>query len=506
MGFPMSRFSMMAGLCSKDSGVVEKFSQYKLICIVLHDPDDHSFKSRMKEKFIDLHERTGRDMLFITFVDPPDGFHIQYRTLDFNNKERTNLFVECDTDDKVVIGNFLRSVAPDCDLPTIIVTESLSSSHFVIIPTSSDSFADQLISIGNLCSSNDKADKLADLESLSEIDGLNNTQTRFSKRPLATELADCLALSEVGKIDSCFREEAEKWAETRLESLKHEVDQAPDEERSSASVAVYCYENALRKAKACKKEGSVISSYSHRNDFAESPKVCRHTSSQTFYMKYKLDVSRIRGFSRCHCISRDDIILYNDYLSRFLPVKRPSEDQMKFVSGGIRRDYMPLVHFFTHFLETEINLSLVQQMRQGCGIEMPEWYNKYKPRFRARVQTGELRREPQYISVNSDKEHNGVLQPLMLGKAYYAYRNMSDPGANPGIPREMGNSFLDKWNRIIEVRNPGEHTALPSVTGEGEYERLDFEDFCAVYEAFSSILSEDLLKLLDIKTELMGNS
>ena len=50
MGFPLSRFSMMAELCRHDSFVSEKLSRFKAVCIVLHDPDDLETLLRIKSE------------------------------------------------------------------------------------------------------------------------------------------------------------------------------------------------------------------------------------------------------------------------------------------------------------------------------------------------------------------------------------------------------------------------------------------------------------------------
>ena len=78
MGFPVSKFHILADICSKESFIQNEFSAYKLVCIVLHDPDDAAFTREMRRRFAKLHEWTGKDMLFITFIDPPNGWRASW--------------------------------------------------------------------------------------------------------------------------------------------------------------------------------------------------------------------------------------------------------------------------------------------------------------------------------------------------------------------------------------------------------------------------------------------
>lgn len=522
MGFSMSRFRMMKGLCSGNPRVVDKLSEFKIVCIVLHDPDDGRFIIRMKERFVELRERTGRDMLFITFVRPSETLGNMRQTMTFDMMEEQNLYIEKGVDDNVVIGNFLRSVMPEGDLPSILVTDNLMSGDFVYLPTSAQSFGSQLISIGKFCTSREGRFPVSDPAFLEMLEGIGKPQLRSSGRPLARSIADCLALSEAGrdKVDPFARRDAERWAEERLSELRKEAENAAPDEKSRLAAMTGSYENALKKAKdrtsapnACcyiLSESQSVKSCRNNEEsiYSYSTSVWRNieTREPTFGQKYGFRTGDIKGFDLCNRISKDDICLYNDELSRFSSNPRPSRRELEFTESGIQRDFTGLVHYLANFMETEINLSLVQQMRQGCGIEMPQWYGRFKPNFTARIPAGELTGRVQYISVNSDKNHDCNLQPVMLSKAYYAYRDMTRPGADPGIPREMSDAFMERWRTIYTIRNAGEHTALPTMYGDpdGDYKRLDFNMFSEIHSAFSAILAEDLKTLLDVKVRLRG--
>ena len=71
MGFPLSTFQQLSGLCRNEYEARDTFSRYKAVAVLVHDPDDREFRRRMKYSFERLHETTGPDFAFITFIDPP---------------------------------------------------------------------------------------------------------------------------------------------------------------------------------------------------------------------------------------------------------------------------------------------------------------------------------------------------------------------------------------------------------------------------------------------------
>ena len=103
---------MLAGFCSGDSHARRVISSFKIYCIIVHDPDDEAFKKKIKERFLSLHQKTGKDLLFITFVDPPNRFREIETGESPEEREERTLRMEVGFDDRLILSNFLRSVAP----------------------------------------------------------------------------------------------------------------------------------------------------------------------------------------------------------------------------------------------------------------------------------------------------------------------------------------------------------------------------------------------------------
>lgn len=507
MGLPLSRFQMMSGLFSGDYFYARRMSQFKMVCIVLPDPYDNSFRRRMKDRFLALHEQTGQDMLFISFVDPPKEWRDTRRSLDYESIEKQNLFAEEGSDDKQLISSFIRSTAPNTQLPAIIVTDDLMSDRYVILESSISRFEEQLVEIGLFCTNSDGRTQVTDGRFLEVLDTLGRYQIiRDETRPLAARLADVFAI-QPKNYDSFSK----SWADARLKELEAEMKDGGQD----ASVAYYNYKAGIKKAKDDLKSFNSPEHVSRpprpKNDvprvkrevdiFRESGMVLYMSDDvelnvqqiPTFYMRYKIEEDEIRGFRLCHPLSKDNIEQFNQLLKSFIRKRYPTEDEMMYTNASLRkvRSYMPLTCYLNDFMDREINLSLVQQMRQKYGIEMPEYFARFKPKCWATVQTPK-----QEIKLNACAYPDRWL-PVMFGQAMYAYDAMTQPLANPMIENSMGEQFMQLWKELVKYRNISDHAQYdPECI-------MNYHLFSSQYEAFSMMLRLYLGKMMSIKAELM---
>lgn len=473
MGLPVSKFHILADICSKESFIQNEFSAYKLVCIVLHDPDDEAFNREMRRRFAKLHEWTGKDMLFITFIDPPSRWHASWGGEDGFYKRNVN--VERGLDSWLVINNFLPVVAPESNLPCILVTHDLLSQEYVILESSIYDFERQLVRLGDYCSSSPERFSISDPRFQDFVSGLGNSQYRtLPERSVAEELAGTLALSKIRDYDR----EAIRWTERRLSELKERAVATEEEDYMAASL----YNSYATDLEACR--GIERRSSSHGlPDFPEYRDI-RHS-------KYYLPPDKITGLSSCNILSRGNIQQYNNLLPVYinhlswekfnlLQLDEPDDGS----AYGI--NFKQLAHPLTEFFERELNLTLVQQMRLYLGIEMPEYYRKYKKGVFVSVQT-----EKENVKLNACVFPD-ILKPVPIGKAYCAYMVLCDPAGSYRMEDRMGQRFLNEWAHLVGQRNKVDHA---------EFEVCDFygpEKFLQYFSCFSSFLKNSLLKMESI--------
>ena len=70
MGFILNRIDKLMEL-RNDSTINE---QFKLTAIIAHDPKDENLKKHIKDYFLDFAKMTGKEFLFITFIQPPKEY------------------------------------------------------------------------------------------------------------------------------------------------------------------------------------------------------------------------------------------------------------------------------------------------------------------------------------------------------------------------------------------------------------------------------------------------
>ncbi len=496
MGLPLSRFQMMSGLFSGDYYYARRISQFKMVCIVLPDPYDNSFRRRMKDRFLALHEQTGQDMLFISFVDPPKEWRDTRRSLDFESIEKQNLFAEEGSDDKQLISSFIRSTAPNTQLPAIIVTDDLMSDRYVILESSISRFEEQLVEIGLFCTNSDGRTQVTDGRFLEVLDKLGRYQIiRDETRPLAARLADVFAVQPDNY--DCF---SNSWADARLRELEEEMNSGDQD----AALAYYNYQASINKAKKSISSSNILNApeFSHRppiggglTGFMIKDDKTDLERTPTFYMQYKIDENKVKGFRSCEALSKDNIDQFNSQLQFFIRKRHPSEEEIMYTDSAHTRvrSFMPLSCFINDFMEREIRLSLVQQMRLQYGIEMPEYFARFKPKCWASVITGDGTK----VSLNMVK-HPDVWVPPMFGQSMYAYEAMSAPFANPGIPDPLDGAFMSLWKVLLDCRNTSDHAQLDPE------QIMNYPLFVKQYNAFTQILEKYLGKMMDIKNILRG--
>lgn len=474
MGLPLSRFQMLSRLCSDDSEVRASLAPYKLVCIVLHDPDDKRFRARMKNSFMDLHARTGKDLLFITFLDPPKGWD-DIVSHSKNLIDSQKLSAESGFDDWLMVRHLLPAVAPDSNLPCLLITDDLLAKDYLLLESSVEQVVEQLTELGRYCSQAESRFPVTDRRFLEFASSLGSCRlSSLSEVSLAAALTDVLAIQEIGTGDMA----AEMWAEHRLQELKSGGEEA--------LAAAFRYETAIQREKK-RAEPRVSRSAAER---IRGRDICRPitrptTLSPTLHTSFLIPLKSIRDYQLCDVRSRGNILDYNDLLEVFIPKRTRDEEKVMFSDSrhSTPRSFKPLAQPLAEFFEREVNLTIVQLMRKHLKIEMPEYYRKYKKGFKAIVKT------PKNDVALNACEYPDRLKSVLLGNAYYAYEEMCSQWGPYKMPEVIGGRFLDDWYRLFHLRNNISHADLE------KEEFFGFKEFREFHAVFTSLLEDSLWKM-----------
>lgn len=477
MGLPISRFQMLSRLCSEDLTVRAALAPYKLKCIVLHDPDDKRFRTRMKKSFLDLHARTGTDLLFITFIDPPKGWE---DTLGHSNKiiDPQRLTANSGFDDWLMARHLLPAVAPDSNLPCLLITDDLLSRDFLLLESSVEQVVEQLTELGRYCSQAECRFPVTDRRFLEFASSLGPCRlSGLSDVSLAAALTDVLAIQEIGIGDMTAR----RWAEHRLQELKSGGE--------GALTAAFRYEAAVQREKK-RANASVLLRPAAERVRARAqapcwPQIGPIDAPPTLYRSFFIQTKGLRNYQLCDVRSRGNILDYNELLEVFIPKRTRDEEKVVFSDSrhSTQRSFKPLAQPLAEFFEREVNLTIVQLMRKHFKIEMPEYYMKYKKDFWAIVKT------PKNDVPLNACEYPDRLKSVMLGNALYAYKELCRPWGTYKMPEVIGGRFLDDWSRMVDLRNTVSHAAIHKEDFFG------FKEFREFHAVFTSLLEDSVWKM-----------
>lgn len=157
-------------------------------------------------------------------------------------------------------------------------------------------------------------------------------------------------------------------------------------------------------------------------------------------------------------------------------------------------DYSALGMYMGKFVEQEINSSVVQIMRAFCGIEMPEYYCKFRPGF---DDDADVEYKNKRIRLNEHKDPRSpidVLRSISLGDAYYALKQLKeedDSGFFDDYPWLSDKKFLESWRILFHYRNRMAHIG----------EIIDADTLKDNYKQFLTFLSF-MPNILEVKKEL----
>lgn len=122
-------------------------------------------------------------------------------------------------------------------------------------------------------------------------------------------------------------------------------------------------------------------------------------------------------------------------------------------------DYSAIGLYIGKFVEQEINSSVVQLMRQFCGIDMPDYYCKVCREYGI---DADVKNGNKIIRLNEQKDFNNpkLLKTIPLGDTYHALKRLKEEDPNGffnDYPWLNDIVFLEAWRRLFAFRNKVAH-------------------------------------------------
>lgn len=449
MGAILNRFDKLMEL--KESP--EYANKYKLTAVIVHDPNDHVLCDHIREHFLDFAKITGRNFLFITFIQPPKKF-IEGLS---NNKFSYARYLISDREqgadvEKVIAPQLRKLYDIESDGSYLILAEKLLDSRYYKIPITTASLPYQLMDIKDYCDAPSNLDEL--------IKGLQG-EVCNSKEQLVDSLLKLVSLISPPPRSNEYSLYFWKQKETALETIKEEKQKllsslkCLDEDQTESIINLYSLiEYSYKKVFA--------------NDSAHTPKLPGYS---------KLDGKSKKFLDTCERLMNN--------------ISEDSRDEL---------DYSAFTLYFGKIVESELNLSVGQMLRHSMGIEMPKYYNRHCPS----IGSISIPTLMQRIPINKrTKGKDKSLETVPLGNLLHAYKTalgLEMPAytwqlKEPKYLIELPSEIIEFWENFAEVRNEAAHTGI-----------VDDDAFEIAYSKFKLFLSSYLGCLFSIKSNLKPKS
>lgn len=399
--------------------------QFKLTAIIVHDPKDKDIIEHISSHFLTFAKLTGKNFLFITFIQPPKEYADAIRRGEY---EYANLLVSdskqlSNTDAKInpLVRNYYS--LPE-DGSYLVLANNLSDHIVFKVRITTGSLPYQLMNLTSYCDCPKNFDGL-----IKKLEG----ESIIIKEMLGESLLKLVSLISPSSTPDKYplyaysqRETAKKTINEEKQKLITALKQSSDDEDLTDKV-LYIYG---------------LIEYAFMNVFNEG----QHPS---------IHIQKCENYNLLEDTSQTFWKTYSR-LSYYL--KNASRDEL---------DYSAFILYLGKIVETELNLSVCQMLRQSMGIAMPDFYNRYcSQKDRVIIPTRNQRGVAlnNYIRSEDGRKH---LEGVALGNLLYAYKAAvgidADPYchcnvSNPENLEPISNDFLPLWENIVKVRNDAAHS------------------------------------------------
>lgn len=498
MGFPLSTFQHLAGLCRDEYDARYRFSRYKVVAVVVHDPDDRSFKRKMKSSFERLHVTTGPEFAFITFINPSENWKQEHQDW-MEDRERLAAGDGCDDP---AFFHALQEQLELPDSPCLVLTDDLMSDSYLVLATSEDRFVEQMEEIGRFAEAREGRFPVLGSEFTAFMQTLGTVwvQRTADGRSLAANVADLVAvpaLTGKGAVrERMAREDqkrrAQEYVRQKLHTLQNELERArdnTDEEAAADILSRLSDYMALIAREARIAPPYAIGPAGLRREWSGRP-----FGNMSDFLIRKSDCRGMEGFS-WNCLMNYNRLLPL-YFAPELAFERSRVDLDFLAVEPFLTDYSSLVICFCKAVEEEINASVVQLLRQLLGVDMPEYYRLFQkglqdPECRVRTKGKTIKFNQTGAQVGEDRFTD---RTIPIGDFVYATRTLVEKRDVNLLMGPFGmDPFLQDVYEFAMFRNEACHNRL-----------FNEKQFIEMHDRFLSLLDGYLYGMISLKRRLCG--
>ncbi|MCQ2284597.1 MAG: hypothetical protein MJZ57_06830 [Bacteroidales bacterium] len=206
------------------------FDRFNLTTLIIHDPVDVEFKRVVQHEYDELCRSTGDKHLFVSFM-PPESEDWHKASCDPESSVKSMAFEKGLDDERIIylLCSMLR--IPKTRPPFLVVTSSLDSKRFFMVPTSSKQIVNQLMKITEYCNGLDEKPSMKDpnLDALM-FDLSSWTERRMTHQRIRELLLALMAPFHLEDSNEYRRNNAQLYYSWELEREDHYLNLRFDED------------------------------------------------------------------------------------------------------------------------------------------------------------------------------------------------------------------------------------------------------------------------------------
>ena len=449
MGWPTSSFQVFAKTC-KNQSTRSKLDRVRYVAIVVHDPDDQDFINCVNDNYAELNYKTGEDFAYITFCGMPRKYN------PFHPEPDSIPPTENDAD----LIRLIQRQFNIQKLPSLIITDNLSSNRYFTWASSAEEIFNQLIALGRFSSEdwydprdlehycrhrhrtipgNDEADTYSELHWKQTPDG----------RTIAEIMTESLAVYEIAEgVWRRYQSDATEFLKKDLKSIQERIEDVSEQSDES----IQQIEHLLL----------LLSNISNR-------------LSHSKIGPYRLKEER---FKNCIDLVKEEVKKYNNIAKLFDLTKH------KIFKDFNMNDFRLLGAALGNIYEAEVNATIIQAARWLKGIPMPDYFCKHYEALQNRAcMVGN-------VDLNFYDSAHDILRMISLGQVEHVINGIEK------LRDDLPENMAERIKEFSFLRNEACHP------GPG----MRRKRFGRMYDHFCRDMHYFLPTLNDMQARLQGRS
>lgn len=392
MGWPTSSFQVFAKTC-KNQSTRSKLDRVRYVAIVVHDPDDQDFINCVNDNYAELNYKTGEDFAYITFCGMPRDYNPLHPEPDSIPP----------TDNDPDLIRLIQRQFNIRKLPSLIITDNLSSNRYFTWASSAEEIFNQLIVLGRFSS--------ADMDDPDSYSKLHWTQTPDG-RTIAEIMTESLAVYEIAEgVWRMDQSDATEFLKKDLKSIQERIEDVSEQSDES----IQQIEHLLL----------LLSSISNR-------------LSHSKIGPYRLKEER---FKNCIDLVKEEVKKYNNIAKLFDLTKH------KIFKDFNMNDFRLLGAALGNIYEAEVNATIIQAARWLKGIPMPDYFCKHYEALQNRAcMVGN-------VDLNFYDRAHDILRMISLGQVEHVINGIEN--LRDDLPENMAERIKEFSFLRNEACHPG---------------------------------------------------